>query len=251
MSWYRLRLLACGLGLAGVVGCAGGGQSMKGALDGLGSAIGSVIPGAAGTSQSEIAAALRQALNQGTTAAIGQLGRTDGFWSDPRVRVPLPGFISKYESTVRAIGYGSTLDQFQLTLNRAAEKAVPQVTSIFANSISQMTLADAKQILQGPDNAATEFFRRTSTNELYARILPIVSEATAQVGVTQQYKKVASKAGPILRLSGSTPPTDLDDYVTQQALNGLFTKIADEEARIRRDPAARTTELLKKVFAKQ
>lgn len=251
MSWSGLRLLVCGLGLAGAVGCADGGQSMKGALDGLGSAIGSVIPGTAGTNQSEIAAALRQALNQGTTAAIGQLGRTDGFWSDPRVRVPLPGFISKYESTVRAIGYGSTLDQFQLTLNRAAEKAVPQVTSIFANSISQMTLSDAKQILQGPDNAATEFFRRTSTNELYARILPIVSEATAQVGVTQQYKKVASKAGPILRLSGSTPPTDLDDYVTQQALNGLFTKIADEEARIRKDPAARSTELLKKVFAKQ
>eukprot|EP00456_Euglypha_rotunda_P065408 TRINITY_DN5607_c0_g1_i1.p3 TRINITY_DN5607_c0_g1~~TRINITY_DN5607_c0_g1_i1.p3 ORF type:complete len:115 (-),score=45.06 TRINITY_DN5607_c0_g1_i1:3-347(-) len=114
-----------------------------------------------------------------------------------------------------------------------------------------MSLSDAKQILQGPDNAATEFFRRTSTNELYAKILPIVSEATAQVGVTQQYKKVAAKAGPILRLSGSTPPTDLDDYVTQQALNGLFTKIADEEARIRKDPAARTTELLKKVFAKQ
>jgi hypothetical protein len=111
-----------------------------------------------------------------------------------------------------------------------------------------MTLADAKAILQGPDNAATEFFRRTASQALYAQIRPIVVDATGRTGVTQQYKKVAAKAGPIMRLAGSTPPVDLDDYVTQQALNGLFTKIADEEGRIRRDPAARTTELLRKVF---
>lgn len=245
----RFLLLPCVLGSSLLLAsCADSGQAMEGALKDIGTVLGAGLP-MAGPAQNDIAAALKEALNQGAGKAVNLLGRSDGYWADPAVRIPLPDFIGKYANAARTLGMGSTLDQFQLTLNRAAEQAVPQVTGIFANAITRMTLADAQQILRGPDNAATEFFRRTSTNELYLRIHPIVAEATAQVGVTQQYKKLASKAGPILRLSGSEPPADLDDYVTQRALEGLFVKIADEEARIRRDPAARTTELLRKVFA--
>lgn len=235
-----------GSSLLALAGCAGTGQ---GVMDALGQ-IGSVVQGG-GLSQNDILAALRQALAQGTGSAIDQLGRSDGFWKDPQVRVPLPAFIGRYESAVRAIGYGSTLDQFQLTMNRAAEQAVPQAATIIGDAISRMTLDDAKEILDGPSDAATEFFRRAASEELYHSILPIVSAATAQAGVTQQYKKLANKAGPILRLSGSTVPADLDGYVTQKTLDGVFLKIAAEEARIRADPAARGTELMRKVFAKQ
>jgi hypothetical protein len=227
-------------------GCTDTGQEVRQALH----QIGSVVQGTS-LSQTDILSGLRDALQQGSSSAIAQLGHSDGFWRDPQVRVPLPSFIARYESAVRAVGYGGTLDQFQLTLNRAAEQAVPQAANIISNAISRMTVEDAKDILNGPSNAATEFFRRSSSDELYQSILPIVQQTTQQAGVTQQYKKLASKAGPILRLSGSNMPDDLDGYVTQKTLDGMFVKIAAEEARIRADPAARGTELMKKVFAKQ
>lgn len=204
-------------------------------------------PQGAALSQGDILAGLREALAQGTTRAVGQLGQTNGFWQDAEVRVPLPDFLAKYEATARQFGFGPKLDEFQLTLNRAAEKAVPQVASIFGQAVSQMTVADASAILQGSDDAATQYFRRTAGGALYDKILPIVKNATAQVGVTQQYKQLSGSLGPILQMGG-VQATDLDDYVTNQALDGLFTKIADEEKRIRENPAARTTELLKKVF---
>jgi len=229
--------------LLALPGCADTGQGVRDALG----QISSVVTGS-GLSQGEILAALRQALSQGTGSAIAELGHGDGFWKDPQVRIPLPAFVGRYESAVRAIGYGGTLDQFQLTLNRAAEQAVPQAAGIIGNAISRMTVTDAKEILDGPRDAATQFFKRSASEELYENMLPIVAQATAQAGVTQQYKKLANKAGPILRLSGSTIPTDLDGYVTQKTLDGVFLKIAAEEARIRADPAARSTELLKKVF---
>ncbi len=243
----RVRLIGlslCGLSLACLMGCADSGQAGS-TLGRLGKSIGSVI---AGPSESDIASALREALTQGTATAVTRLGKTDGFWKDPQARIPLPAFISRYESTVRAIGYGSTLDQFQLTMNRAAEQAAPQALEIFGQAIGDLTLADAKDILQGPNNAATEYFRRSTSALLQQRMQPIVAQATAQTGVTQQYKKLASKAGPILRLSGSSPPVDIDAYVTQYAIGALFIKIADEEARIRQNPAARSSELLRKVF---
>lgn len=243
---HGLSAALLGSVLLALPGCAGTGQGVMDALGQISSAVQGV-----GLSQGEILAGLRDALQQGMTRAISQLGREDGFWRDPQVRVPLPSFIARYESAVRAVGYGSTLDQFQLTLNRAAEQAVPQATHIIGNAIARMSIDDAQEILDGPSNAATEFFRRSSSDELYQSILPIVSATTQQAGVTQQYKKLANKAGPLLRLSGSTMPADLDGYVTQKALDGVFLKIAEEEARIRADPAARSTELMKKVFAKQ
>lgn len=242
------KLLAplVGAVLPALAGCAATSQDV---IDALGQ-IGNVVQGT-GLSQGEILAGLRDALRQGTTSAINQLGLDDGFWRDPQVRVPLPSFIARYESGVRAMGFGGTLDQFQLTLNRAAEQAMPQAAHIIGGAITRMTLDDAKRILDGPSNAATEYFRRSASAELYESLLPIVAATTEQAGVAQQYKKLANKAGPLLRLSGASEPADLDGYVTQKALDGVFLKIAAEEARIRADPAARGTELMRRVFARQ
>ncbi len=205
--------------------------------------------GAVALGQNEIVAGLRQALSQGTRSAIAQLGRSDGFWKDARVKIPLPTLLGRYEGMLRNVGYGAQLEQFQLTMNRAAEQAVPQVATIFGNAIGQMTVADAQSILKGQNDAATQFFRRTAGPQLFDRIRPLVATQTATIGVTQQYKQLTAKAGPYLQLAGQTAPVDLDTFVTDKAMDGLFTKIADEESRIRADPAARGTEILKKVFA--
>jgi hypothetical protein len=205
-------------------------------------------PGAAAAlNDSEIVAGLREALAQGTTRAINQLGRTDGFWGDAGVRVPLPDPLTRYERTLRQYGQGARLDAFQLTLNRAAEQAVPQVADIFGAAVRQMSIADARAILSGQPDAATQYFRRVSSESLRQKILPIVQGATARVGVTQSYKQLMGQAGPVLQLAGYQAP-DLDSFVTQKALDGLFVNIAAEEARIRQNPAARGSELLRKVF---
>lgn len=198
-------------------------------------------------SDSEILKGLKEALAQGTTRAINTLGRNDGFWQNAAVRIPMPDNIAHAESTLRKFGQGERLDQFHLTLNRAAEAAVPQVADIFGNAVRQMNIEDARGILSGQPDAATQFFKRTTSDSIYAKVLPRVQAATQKVGVTQQYKSLMSSYGPMLRLAG-VQDTDLDGYVTHKAMEGLFTTIASEEARIRQDPAARSSEILRKVF---
>lgn len=206
-------------------------------------------PGGAASAlnESDIVQGLREALAQGTTKAINQLGRTDGFWQNAAVRIPLPDNIARFENTLRQFGQGAAVDEFHLTLNRAAEQAVPHVAEIFGNAVRQMSIQDARSILGGADDAATQFFRRTSTDALRTRVLPIVSNATQRVGVTQKYKQMVSSYGPMLQMAG-VQATDLDDYVTAKALDGLFSGIAAEETRIRQNPAARTSEILRRVF---
>jgi len=137
------------------------------------------------------------------------------------------------------------VDEFHLSLNRAAEAAVPEATAIFGTAIRAMTLADARRILNGPGNAATEYFRGRTLPALTTRFRPIVTKATASVGATRKYKDLAGK---VTRYAPGYEMQDLDGYVTDRALSGLFRTLADEELKIRQDPAARTTELLKKVF---
>jgi hypothetical protein len=205
---------------------------------------------------SDIAAGLKEALAKGTTHAINSLGRTDGFWGNAKVRIPLPGKLKQVGDLARQLGQGDKVDAFQLSMNRAAEKAVPQVADIFGDAIRKMTLQDARGILTGGDHAATDFFRRVAGDALTARIHPIVAQATDRVGVTQKYKALTSASGSGLgnvlgALGGNDDkrnPLDLDDYVTTQTLNGLFTVIGEQEQSIRKNPAARTTDLLKKVF---
>ncbi|KZC37306.1 hypothetical protein RHOFW510R12_26495 [Rhodanobacter sp. FW510-R12] len=208
---------------------------------------------------SDIAAGLKQALAKGTTNAINSLGRDGGFWNNSKVRIPLPGKLERAGELARQLGQGAKVDAFELSMNRAAEKAVPQVAEIFGDAIRRMTLDDARGILAGGDHAATDFFRRTAGDALTARIHPIVAKATDSVGVTQKYKSftagsMGGELGGVLGALGGDnsnkggSPLDLDDYVTAKTLDGLFTTIGEQEQSIRHNPAARTTDLLKKVF---
>lgn len=202
----------------------------------------------AGTlSDPEIIDALKQALEKGTQSAVAMLGREDGYFANPKVKIPMPDTLSTVETGLRKIGKGKVADDFIASMNRAAEKAVPRAASIFAESVRQMSIDDARDILQGDDDAATQYFRRTSSDSLRDSFLPLVGDATDQVGVTARYKQMTDKLG---MLSGmiDTDNLDLDSYVTDRALDGLFTMVALEEKKIRENPVARTTNLLKKVF---
>lgn len=240
----QIAVVALSLGLSG---CATSDWEQ-----GMGQVLGAIQqPGAAAPlAENEIIGGLREALAVGTTKAINQLGRTDGYWANAGVRIPLPPEMVKLEKSLRQFGQDKLVDDFHLTLNRAAEQAVPQVADIFGNAVRQMSIQDARAILNGSPDAATQFFRRTTSESIYAKVYPIVQTSTQRVGVTQQYKKLASSYGPLLKMAG-VKNLDLDGYVTEQALAGLFTTIAQEEARIRQNPAARTSEILKRVFGAQ
>jgi hypothetical protein len=208
---------------------------------------------------SDIAAGLKEALAKGTTNAINSLGRDGGFWNNAKVRIPLPGKLEQAGQLARQLGQGAKVDAFELSMNRAAEKAVPQVAGIFGDAIRKMTLDDARGILTGGDHAATDFFRRVAGDALTARIHPIVAQATDSAGVTRKYKAFTAgsgggQLGSVLGALGGGKsnkggsPLDLDDYVTAKTLDGLFTEIGAQEQSIRENPGARSTELLKKVF---
>jgi hypothetical protein len=212
-------------------------------------AIGDVFQSTGGgtLSESDIAAGLKEALATGTERAILRIGRKDGFWQNMALRIPLPEKLERAGRMLRKLGQGAKVDEFQLSLNRAAEQAVPEAASLFAAAIREMTLADARDILRGPDDAATVYFRGKTSAALTARFQPVVAQATSSVGVTQRYKAMFGKLGaqlPGVDLSSQ----DIDAYVTERALDALFTTLAEEEKRIREDPVARTTELLKRVF---
>lgn len=195
----------------------------------------------------EVIRGLKEALSQGTRQAVAQLGKEGGYLNNLKVRIPMPEGLQKVEKVMRTLKQDKYADQFVATLNHAAEKAAPEAAAIFADSLSNMTLEDARGILKGGDDAATQYFRKTSEARLKERFMPIVRQATDQAGVTSAYKQLMQKAGPYTRFLGQDT-ADLDGYVTEKALDGLFLMVAEEERRIRQDPLARTTELLKKVF---
>ena len=201
-----------------------------------------------GLSQDEMVGGLRAALAKGVEHAVGLLGTHDGFLLDLAVKIPMPEELQRVEKTLRRLGQDQLADEFITTLNRAAEEAVPQAANVLADSVKQMTLVDAQKILTGTNNAATEYFRRTSSTNLYTRFYPIVQTATAKTGLTGAYKQMIDKVPPVFGSFLGTDATDLDGYVTRRSLDGLFLKIADEEKHIRENPLARTTDLLQKVF---
>jgi len=198
-------------------------------------------------SQQEMTGGLKEALTVGTERAIGLLGREGGFLNDSSVKIPLPGMLQRAEGGLRAMGQGDLTDKFIATMNHAAERAVPQTASIFGDTIKNMSLEDAQGILQGPDDAATQYFRESSEERLAQALLPIVKQATNEAGVTSAYKNMVGKAGFLGGMAGGGS-LDLDGYVTQKTLDGLFLKLAVEERQIRENPLARSTDLLKKVF---
>ncbi|MEW5789405.1 MAG: DUF4197 domain-containing protein [Pseudomonadota bacterium] len=202
---------------------------------------------AAALSDEEVIKGLKEALSKGAQTAIATLGKEGGYLNNLEVKIPLPDELRKVEKLLRSLGQDKYADQFVATMNHAAEKAVPEAAGLFADAVSQMSLTDAKAILKGPDDAATQYFRKTSEARLKERFRPIVQAATDQAGVTAAYKKLMQKAGPTTQWLG-VGNTDLDGYVEGKAVDGLFKLIAAEEKRIRQDPLARTSELLKRVF---
>lgn len=199
-------------------------------------------------SDNDIAAGLKEALGKGVTTAIKTLGKPNGFLLNPRVKIPLPKSLQKLEKGLRIAGQGKSVDAFVASMNNAAEKAVPVAIDVFVDAIKQMSFDDARKILfSGQKDSATQFFRRTSEETLRGKFRPIVEEFTEKTGVTQKYKTMVGKAGFAAQFLGKDA-TDLDGYVTQKALDGLFLLVADEEAKIRENPIGRTTALLKKVF---
>ncbi len=201
----------------------------------------------AGLTTSEIIAGLKEALSKGSRSAINQLGRKDGFFRNPDVYIPMPDSLESVESTLRTLKQDQIADEFVLTLNRAAEKAVPETLNILGDAIRDMSFSDAKGILEGPDDAATQYFRRSSGTRLEQKILPIVRQATDAVGVTAKYKEMVGELGFMASLV-DTESFDIDNYVTGRTVDGLFIMLAREEKLIRDDPSARTTEILQKVF---
>ena len=209
---------------------------------------------AAALSNPEVVQGLKEALGKGLQQAITQLGHNDGFLTNLNVRIPMPPRLQTIDHALQAMGEGKLVDDFIASMNHAAEQAVPDAAEVFAQALQNMTIEDAKGILTGTTNAATEYFRRTTETNLFVRFLPIVKQATDQVGVTSTYKKLMERATPAGTLGSfgrallGSDTVDVDSYVTQKALDGLFTMVATEEQRIRQNPVARTTALLQKVF---
>jgi Protein of unknown function (DUF4197) len=199
-----------------------------------------------GISNRDAINALKAALTRGTRTAVEQLGRENGFYDDPRVRIPLPDSVRRAEKNMRRFGLGRYADELLLTLNRAAEAAVPEAQQLFVESVRQMGVADAKGILTGGQTAGTEYFRRTTERQLHDRFLPIVREATVRVDLAQKYNQYA-KYGTRLGLV-SAEDADLDEYVTRKALDGVYFMVGEEEKKIRKDPAGAASRLLKRVF---
>jgi len=228
------------------VATAGWGDWLKQLDDSL-SGTGATDTTATSLSQSEITAGLKQALSTGIDRATALLGRPGGFANDAAVRILLPDSLNRVAEGLRAAGQGALVDEFVATMNRAAEQAVPATTSILVDTVKNMSLQDARSILNGPDDAATTYFREHNEQNLTAAILPIVQDATTQAGVTSAYKRMTGGLGWLSQLAGQNS-LDLDQYIAHKTLDGLFVKLAAEEKLIRNDPVARSTELLKKVF---
>lgn len=199
-------------------------------------------------SDSKISLGLKEALSKGVVYAVDNLGQEDGFFRNADVKIPLPKSLKSVARVARFAGYGERVDAFELSMNRAAEKAVPVAVDVFVDSIKQMSFNDAKNILfSGQDDAATQFFRRTTENKLRGKFRPIVEDFTAETGVTQSYKNMIDKAGFAAAFIGDDAK-DLDGYITEKALDGVFYMVAQEEKKIRKDPIGRTTQILRDVF---
>lgn len=194
----------------------------------------------------ETVGGLKEALTQGAGKAVATLGKTDGFLGNPKVKIPLPENLKKAEGLMRSLGMGKYADELEVSMNRAAEAAVPQAKALLVDSIRKMSVDDAKGILTGGDDAATQYFRRTTSGPLGERFKPIVQKAMAKVKLAQKYDQFAGKAAKLGLIKDED--SHLDNYVTAKALDGLYLMIAEEEKAIRKDPVGAAGSLAKKVF---
>jgi len=197
-------------------------------------------------SEAKVADGLKEALKIGSRNAVRRVSKVDGFFGNPEIRIPLPGWLQKTEDVLRTVGYGPKLDAFEMSMNRAAEKASPKAKALFWDAVRQITFSDAREILSGRIDEATRYLKEKTYDRLFEIFQPEVRDAMNQVGVTRQYQAIDQKIATIPFTESVR--FDLDDYVSERTLDGLFFMLAKEEEKIRRDPAARVTDLLKEVF---
>ncbi|HEY1059738.1 MAG TPA: DUF4197 domain-containing protein [Limnobacter sp.] len=197
-------------------------------------------------SNTDAASALRTTLSKGAESAVASLGKSGGFLNNPAVHIPLPPAVESSKKMLKMVGMSGQLDTLETSMNQAAEAAVPQAKTLLQKAIQNMSVQDAKQVLQGGDTAVTDFFRSKTQADLTTLLMPIVKAKTAQVGVTQQYNALAEKGSKFGLLKPEE--ANLDGYVTGKALDGLYHMIAEEEKSIRANPAAAGASILKKVF---
>ncbi|AYG06600.1 DUF4197 domain-containing protein [Pseudomonas fluorescens] len=196
-------------------------------------------------SQGDATGGLKDALTQGAQIAVKQLGAPGGFSNNPEVKIGLPGKLEKAAGALKMLGMGDQITQLEDSMNKAAESAVTQAQPILVNAVKNMSVNDAKGILSGGQDSATQYLDKSSREQIRAKFLPIVKQSTDKVGVAQQYNALAKKA-PLGLLGGKSD--SVENYVTEQALDGLFKMIAQQEESIRQNPAAAATSLAKKVF---
>jgi hypothetical protein len=201
---------------------------------------------------STIISGLKEALSIGTEKAVENVSQTDGYFANQLIKILLPKEIQKGADVLSKVGYKKQVDDFILSMNRAAEKAAPKALSFFVDAIKEMTFDDARKILKGGDTSATDFFKEKTHEKIYNEFKPVISKSMNEVGVTRSYKEMTSQYE-LLPFASSflqSESLDLDHYVTTKAIDGLFSMVAQEEKKIRTDPAARVTDILKTVFGK-
>ena len=227
--------------------------SHAGTMDDIGNLLkGGKVPGVSGTgaTDAQVVSGLKEALSIGTANAVADTSKVDGYFANQAIRILMPDKIRKVADVLGKVGYQKEVDEFVLSMNRAAEAAAPRAKTYFVDAIREMTFEDARKILGGGDTAATEYFRGKTQKKLYDEFRPAVSASMDNVGVTRSYKEMIGKYS-ALPLVGKPESVDLDHHVTTKALDGLFYMLGQEEKKIRTDPAARVTQLLKDVFGRK
>jgi hypothetical protein len=201
-----------------------------------------------GLSTEEIGAGLKEALRVGSGNVVKQLGTTDGFNTDSNIHIPLPGSLNKVKSMLSKVGLSSLFEDLELKLNRAAEVATPKAKQLFSNAIKSLTMEDVKEIYNGPDDAATQYFKGKMSPDLSKEMRPVIEESLSQVGAVRSYDNMMKQYKSIPFVPDVK--ADLTDHVVEKGMDGIFYYMAKEEAAIRQDPVKRTTDILKKVFTK-
>jgi hypothetical protein len=197
-------------------------------------------------SNADAVSGLKDALSQGSAAAVSKLGVENGFLGNDKVRIPLPDALKRVEGGLRLLGMQKQADELVTAMNRAAEQAVPEAKTLLVNAVKSMSVQNAKGILTGGDTAATEYFRKTTSGQLTQKFLPIITKATAKVGLAEKYNNIAGKGAHLGLVDAKQ--ARIENYVTQKTLDGLFLMVAEQEKAIRKDPVGTATGMAKKVF---
>jgi hypothetical protein len=212
----------------------------------LGDLLKGVVEQQRGLSEEQVGKGLKEALQVATDKSVNLTGRTDGYFGNPAIRIPMPEKLQSLEKGLRMVGYGPQADEFVLSMNRAAEQSAPAARQIFLDAVTSMSFDDARKILKGGNTSATDFFKAKTSDKLRAAFAPIVKRNLDEVGVTRRYEALTERFNAIPFMHAES--FDLDGYVVGMALQGLFHVIGEQEKDIRANPAARTTALLREVF---